>query len=617
MSAHAEDLRTIETDIPARLDRLPWSRWHWMIVIGLGTVWILDGLEVTIVGSIAGRLTEKGSGISLSESQIGQAAAFYVAGACLGALFFGRLTDKFGRKNLFMITLCVYLAATVATAFAGSFLFFAICRFFTGAGIGGEYAAINSAIDELIPARVRGTVDLIINGSFWFGAALGGALALALLDTDIFAPDLGWRLAFGFGAVLGLAVLLVRRSVPESARWLIMHGREDEAEAIVRDVEEQVRKSSGKELPDFDGKKIKIKTRGTISFTKVARTMFGQYRQRAVVGFGLFIGQAFLYNAIFFTYALVLTTFYDVKDSTVPIYIIPFAVGNLMGPLLLGRLFDTVGRKPMIAGSYILSGLGLLVTAYLFKQGVLTATTQTIAWCVIFFFASAGASAAYLTVSEIFPMETRAMAIAFFFAIGTAIGGIVGPLLFGNLIETERETPVFWGYVLGASLMIVGGIIQAIWGVKAERRSLEDVALPVSAEEAGEDGFEGGTDGAAPRDGRRTGRFTRTPAPIDSPQAATAVLAGAKRPIGPSESQAMYSPQQVVGERSATDPDVDREVDELVDVLSTRGELTRRELGALAETTAWGPGRFGRALELGVLSGRIRRTGRDRYAAGS
>ena len=484
MSAHAEDLRTIETDIPARLDRLPWSRWHWMIVIGLGTVWILDGLEVTIVGSIAGRLTEKGSGITLSESQIGQAAAFYVAGACLGALFFGRLTDKFGRKNLFMITLCVYLAATVATAFAGSFLFFAICRFFTGAGIGGEYAAINSAIDELIPARVRGTVDLIINGSFWFGAVIGGALALALLDTDIFAPDMGWRLAFGFGAVLGLAVLLVRRSVPESARWLIMHGREEEAEAIVRDVEEQVRKSSGKELPEFDGKKIKLKTRGTISFADVSKTMFGKYRQRAVVGFGLFIGQAFLYNAIFFTYALVLTTFYDVKDSTVPIYIIPFAVGNLMGPLLLGRLFDTVGRKPMIAGSYIISGLGLLVTAYLFKQGVLTATTQTIAWCVIFFFASAGASAAYLTVSEIFPMETRAMAIAFFFAIGTAIGGIVGPLLFGNLIETEKTTPVFWGYVLGASLMIVGGVIQAIWGVKAERRALEDVALPVSAEDA-------------------------------------------------------------------------------------------------------------------------------------
>ena len=612
MSAHAENLRTIETDIPARLDRLPWSRWHWMIVIGLGTVWILDGLEVTIVGSIAGRLTEDSSGIALSESQIGQAAAFYVAGACLGALFFGRLTDKFGRKKLFMITLMVYLAATVATAFANSFLFFAICRFFTGAGIGGEYAAINSAIDELIPARVRGTVDLIINGSFWFGAVLGGALALALLDTDLFAPEFGWRLAFGFGAVLGLAVLLVRRNVPESARWLIMHGREEEAEAIVRNVEEQVRQSTGQDLPPLEGKPIKIKTQGTISFTRVAKTMFGQYRKRAVVGFGLFIGQAFLYNAIFFTYALVLTTFYDVKDSTVPIYIIPFAIGNLMGPLLLGRLFDTIGRKPMIAGCYILSGLGLLVTAYLFKQGVLTATTQTIAWCIIFFFASAGASAAYLTVSEIFPMETRAMAIAFFFAIGTAIGGIVGPLLFGRLIETERETPVFWGYVLGAALMIVGGIIQAILGVKAERRALEDVALPVSAEDAGD----GGTEGSQPRDPEKTGRFSRSPRPVDTPQEATTVLSGAQRPVGPSESQAMHSSRQLVGERSAVDSDVEGEVDALVEVLSTRGELTRRELSALAGTKAWGPGRFGRALELGVLSGRIRRTGRDRYAAG-
>ena len=616
MSAHAEDLRTIETDIPARLDRLPWSRWHWMIVIGLGTVWILDGLEVTIVGSIAGRLTEDDSGIALSESQIGTAAAFYVAGACLGALFFGRLTDKFGRKNLFMITLAVYLAATVATAFANSFLFFAICRFFTGAGIGGEYAAINSAIDELIPARVRGTVDLIINGSFWLGAVLGGALALALLDTDIFAPEFGWRLAFGFGAVLGLAILLVRRSVPESARWLIMHGREEEAEAIVRDVEEQVRKSSGRELPPLDGKKIKIKTRGTITFREVGKTMFGRYRKRAVVGFGLFIGQAFLYNAIFFTYALVLTTFYDVSESTVPVYIIPFAVGNLLGPLILGRLFDTIGRKPMIAGSYIVSGIGLLITAYLFKQGVLTATTQTIAWCIIFFFASAGASAAYLTVSEIFPMETRAMAIAFFFAIGTAIGGIVGPLLFGRLIETEEVTPVFWGYVLGASLMIVGGIIQAILGVKAERKALEDVALPVSAEQAGETGYEGGTEGAPPRDGDRTGRFSRRPRPVDTPQAATTVLAGTKGPVGPSETQAMHSSRQLVGERSSVDTDVDAEVDALVEVLSTRGELTRRELSALAESKAWGPGRFGRALELGVLSGRIRRTGRDRYAAG-
>jgi MFS family permease len=484
-AAAASPTSPIESDIPARLDRLPWSKWHWLIVIGLGTVWILDGLEVTIVGSIAGQLTEKDSGISLSDSQIGQAAALYVTGACLGALFFGRLTDKFGRKKLFLITLAVYLVATVATAFTSTFAMFAVCRFFTGAGIGGEYAAINSAIDELIPARVRGRVDLIINGSFWFGAVIGAAASLVLLDKDMFAGDLGWRLAFGLGAILGIAILIVRQYVPESPRWLMLHGRHEEAEEIVRDVERRVEEEKG-ELPPIEGKKLKINPRGSISLTDVARTVFSKYRQRSFVGLSLFIGQAFLYNAIFFTYALVLKTFYKVPEGDVGYYIIPFALGNLMGPLILGKFFDSVGRKPMIAGTYIISGLGLLITAYLFKMDVLTATTQTICWCVIFFFASAGASAAYLTVSEVFPMETRAMAIALFFAVGTALGGITGPLLFGKLVETEHETPVFWGYVLGASLMIGAGVIQAIWGVKAERRSLEDLATPVLAEEAGE-----------------------------------------------------------------------------------------------------------------------------------
>jgi MFS family permease len=500
----------VQSDVPNRLDRLPWSGWHWAIVIGLGTVWILDGLEVTIVGSIAGRLTEKGSGLALTDSQIGQAAAIYVAGACLGALFFGRLTDKFGRKKLFMGTLALYLAATTATAFSESFLWFAVCRFFTGAGIGGEYAAINSAIDELIPARLRGRVDLIINGSFWAGAAMGGALSILLLNESLFAADLGWRLAFGLGAILGLVILLVRRNVPESPRWLMIHGRNDEAEAIVRDAEERARSSHGGELPEPEGQPLKIRQREKgISFTEVGRTMFGQYRQRALVGLSLFIGQAFLYNAIFFTYALVLTTFYKVPDANVGYYIIPFALGNLAGPLVMGKFFDTIGRKPMIAGSYIISGVLLIGTAYLFKQGVLNATTQTMAWCVIFFFASAGASAAYLTVSEIFPMETRAMAIAFFFAIGTAIGGITGPLLFAKLVETENTTNVFWGYVLGAALMIGAGIVQAIWGVKAERRSLEDVALPVSAEEARDD-----HEDSPPR----TGRFGRSAPPAAHPR---------------------------------------------------------------------------------------------------
>src|SRR3954466_12764873 len=422
MSAHAEadGLRTIETQIPARMDRLPWARWHWMVVLGLGLVWILDGVEVTLVGAIASRLTEKGSGIELSEANIGQAAAIYVAGACFGALFFGWLTDRLGRKKLFLITLAVYLVATVATAFSSTFLFFAVCRFFTGAGIGGEYAAINSAIDELIPARVRGTVDLIINGSFWVGTAAGAALSLVLLDTSIFATDLGWRLAFGLGAILGLAILLVRRNVPESPRWLMIHGRDKEAEALVEDIERQVHDSTGQELDEPRGS-LKLRQRKAIGFGTIASTVFKLYPKRTVLGLALFIGQAFLYNAIFFTYALVLSKFYGVSSSAVGLYLLFFAVGNFLGPLVLGPLFDSWGRKPMIAGTYLISGALLLVTAFLFRQGTLTATTQTAAWCVIFFFASAGASSAYLTVSEIFPMETRAMAIAFFYAVGTAI----------------------------------------------------------------------------------------------------------------------------------------------------------------------------------------------------
>ena len=479
--------RIIETKIPARLDRLPWARWHWMVLVGLGTVWILDGLEVTIVGTISARLTEDGSGISISEAQIGQAAAIYVAGACIGALFFGWLADRLGRKKLFLITLAVYLVATVATAFSTSFLFFAICRFFTGAGIGGEYAAINSAIDELIPARVRGTVDLLINGSFWLGTAAGAALSIVLLNEDIFAADVGWRLAFGLGAVLGIGILIVRKNVPESPRWMFIHGQAEEADELVTDIERQVKESAGVSELKEAKQSIKVREQESVGLITIAKTVFGAYPRRTVVGLALFIGQAFLYNAVFFTYALVLSKFYDVKPASVGYYIIPFAIGNFLGPLVLGRLFDTVGRKPMIAGTYILSGVLLIVTAFLFKADVWTAETQTAAWCVIFFFASAGASSAYLTVSEIFPMETRAMAIAFFYAVGTAVGGITGPLLFGKLIETGKETNVFWGYVLGASLMIVAGIIQALIGVEAARKNLEDIAPPLSAEAAEEE----------------------------------------------------------------------------------------------------------------------------------
>jgi MFS family permease len=473
---------TVTTDIPARLDRLPWSRWHWLVVVGLGTVWILDGLEVTIVGAIASRMTERGSGIEISESQIGLAAGVYVAGACLGALFFGYLADRMGRKKLFLVTLAVYLVATVATAFSTNALFFFACRFVTGAGIGGEYAAINSAIDELIPARVRGRVDLIINGSFWLGTAFGAALSVLLLNEKLFAADLGWRLAFGLGAVLGLAILVVRRHVPESPRWMFIHGRESQAEDLVRDIEQEVEESTGERLGPVD-EDITVRQRRAIGFGTIARTMVTRYPKRSVLGLALFVGQAFLYNAVFFTYALVLTKILHVSDATVGWYLVPLAIGNFLGPLLLGRLFDTVGRRVMITASYVLSGLLLVLTGVLFGNGTLGATSLTLMWCVVFFFASAGASAAYLTVSEIFPMETRAMAIAFFYAVGTGLGGIIGPILFGRFVEQGRDQ-VAMGYHIGAGLMIAAGLVELVLGVEAARRSLEDVAPPLTAEAA-------------------------------------------------------------------------------------------------------------------------------------
>jgi MFS family permease len=481
--AEGVTLRTIETQIPARMDRLPWSKWHWMVVIGLGTVWILDGLAVTIVGALGGRLTEDGSGLELTAAQVGSAGSAYILGACVGALYFGRLADKIGRKKLFMLTLTIFMAGSVLTAFSMNFVWFLVCRVITGAGVGGEYSAIHSAVDELIPARVRGAVDLIIGGSFWIGTILGSLASLLLLDTSIFALDVGWRIAFGLTAVMGLGILLVRRNVPESPRWLFLHGYDDEAERVTRSIERQVVDQTGQELIE-PRRTIRVKQRGPMGIGEIARVVFKMYPKRTFVGLSLFTGQAFLYNAIFFTYALVLTEIYGVSASSVGLYLLPFAVGNFAGPLLLGRFFDTIGRKPMIAGTYILSGILLIITGILFQSGDLTATTQTIAWCIIFFFASAGASAAYLTVSEIFPMETRAMAIAFFYATGTIVGGFGGPLLFGALIQTGEPSQIFIGYLIGAAVMIVGGIIQALMGVEAAQRDLEDIAPPLSAQEA-------------------------------------------------------------------------------------------------------------------------------------
>ncbi|MFG2617286.1 MFS transporter [Streptomyces sp. NPDC048507] len=478
---------TVTTKVPARLDRLPWSRWHWMIVIGLGTVWILDGLEVTIVGNIASRLSEDDSGLAISDAQVtGLAAALYVAGACSGALFFGRLTDLYGRKRLFLVTLAVYLAATALTAVSFSAWWFFLFRFLTGFGIGGEYAAINSAIDELIPSKYRGRVDLVINGSFWLGAVAGALLSVVALNTDLFPASVGWRLTFALGVVLGLVILVVRRHVPESPRWMLIHGRAQEAEELVADVERRVEAEKGRPLPEAE-RSMTVTQRDGIGFGEIARTVFRSYPRRAVLGLSLFVGQAFLYNAITFGFGSILVAFFDVPSGMTGYYFAVIAFGNLLGPLVLGRFFDTLGRRPMIAGTYILSGLLLFVTAWLFGAGVLSATTMTACWCVVLFFASAGASSAYLTVSEIFPMETRAMAIAFFYAIGTAAGGISGPLLFAGLTSSGVVSDAVIAFCVGAGLMVAAGLVAVFFAVAAEGRSLEDIATPLSATPAAGD----------------------------------------------------------------------------------------------------------------------------------
>jgi MFS family permease len=468
-----------KSDIPARLDRLPWSRWHWRVVIALGVAWVLDGLEVTIVGSI-GSVLERGDTLGLTASDVGWSGSLYVAGAVLGALVFGRLADRLGRKRLFMLTLAVYMAATVATAFSTGFTWFAICRFLTGVGIGGEYAAINSAIDELIPARVRGRVSLAINGSFWIGAALGALISLALLDPRVLGPQLGWRAGFLLGAVLAVAILLVRRHVPESPRWLIAHGRADEAEAIVAQIEHAALAERGAPLDAAHGH-VSFTRHHTPTLGEVWHVLMRRYRTRSAVVLALMISQAFFYNAIFFTYALVLTRFHHVDEARVGLYIVPFAIGNVLGPLLLGPLFDRVGRRVMIAATYALSGVALALTGWGFVAGVLNATTQTLAWSAVFFLASAAASSAYLTVSEVFPLEMRALAISIFYAVGTGVGGFAAPALFGALIETGSRTNVFMGYAFGAVLVIVAAAIAWRWAVNAECKPLEQVAPPLGA----------------------------------------------------------------------------------------------------------------------------------------
>jgi MFS family permease len=474
---------TVKTDIPSRLDRLPWSRWHWIVVVALGITWILDGLEVTLVGSIAGALTSKDT-LGLSTSQATAAGSFYLAGAVIGALLFGYLTDRYGRRKLFMVTLGIYLIFTVATALAWGFWSFMIFRVLAGMGIGGEYSAINSAIDELVPARVRGRVALAINSSWWLGTMAAAGLTVFLLN--VLEPTIGWRVGFGLGAVLAIGILFVRNRVPESPRWLLTHGQADEAERVVTQIEDEVRKSHPN-LPEPEGEPLEIEQRESIGFVAIARHVMKEYPDRGVLGFALMSSQAVLYNATLFGMVAIMTTFFHASKDNAPLYIIPFAAGNLLGPWILGPLFDTLGRKIMISSTYIISGAILLVTAWLFYNHHLSALTLTICWAVCFFFASAGASAAYLTVSEIFPMETRAMAIALFYACGTGIA-IAAPWTFGKLIETDSYGLVAMAFVIGGAIMAIGGVVEILLGVEAAGKSLEAVARPLNAVRRGAGG---------------------------------------------------------------------------------------------------------------------------------
>jgi MFS family permease len=463
------------------MDRLPWSRFHTRVIVGLGAAWILDGLEIQVVNT-AGTVLQNHATLNLSSTQVGLLASVYLAGEVVGALVFGRISDLVGRKKIFLATLITYLLASGISGLSFSLWFMLLFRFIAGTGIGGEYTAINSAIDELIPSHYRGRVDIGVNGTYWAGAMIGAAASIFLLNPAIFPINVGWRLGFFIGPIIGLGVLYLRYVLPESPRWLMTHGREEEAERTVSDIEDQVRRQGHQLQPVPESKALVVTGRGAVSYFVIARTLLRDYPSRSFLGFSMMVTQAFLYNAIFFTYGLVLTNFYHIPSDRLGYYFFPFAVGNLAGPLLLGHLFDTVGRRVMIMSTYCLSAILLAISGWLFDQGVLTAVTQTIFWCVIFFFASAGASSAYLTVSEIFPLELRAQAISFFFAISQAAGGVAAPALFGALIGNGKNPgPLTVGYFIGAGVMFIGGLIAWFFGVNAERKSLEEIATPLSA----------------------------------------------------------------------------------------------------------------------------------------
>jgi len=470
----------IKTAIPSRLDRLPWSRFHLLIVIALGITWMLDGLEVTIVGAMSGVL-QNAKTLHFSSTDIGLVASFYVTGAVAGALVFGWMTDRFGRRKIFYATLIVYIIGAGLSAFAWNFGSFAIFRALTGLGIGGEYAAVNSAIDEMMPARLRGRLDLAINGTYWLGAAVGAGATIILLNPDLLPVNVGWRVGFGIGAILALGILLLRRFVPESPRWLVTHGYNKAAEAAMNDIEARTDETTDRDRFG-EIKELTIHPRQSFGIGIISKVMLGEYRSRSLLVFVLMMAQAFFYNALFFTYALVLVHFYHIRPAGAGLFLLPLAAGNFLGPLFLGRFFDTIGRRQMLAATFGATGILLLVSGYLFAFGVLNAVTQTLAWSIIFFVASAASSAAYLTASEIFPLEMRALAIAIFYAMGTAAGGIIGPALFGALIGTGSRWMLFCGYAAAALLMLFAAIIAGVFGVNAEGRSLEDIATPLSAE---------------------------------------------------------------------------------------------------------------------------------------
>jgi MFS family permease len=452
--------------VPARLDRLPWTRFHWRVILGLGAAWILDGLGT----------------LHLSTAEVGLLGSVYLLGEVVGALFFGWLTDRLGRRKLFLLTLITYLLASGIAGFSTTLWFLLLFRFIAGLGIGGEYTAINSAIDELIPANYRGRTDIAVNGTYWAGAMIGAGASIFLLNPDILPINLGWRIGFFIGPVLGLIAIYLRYVLPESPRWLMTHGRNDEAERIVTDIEEQATRQGVHLEPVPEDRALEVTQRKPLSYIDTARIILREYPSRAFLGFTMMVTQAFLYNAIFFSNGSVLHNFYGVASDNLGYYFFPFAIGNLLGPLTIGHLFDTVGRRKMIMITYCLSAILLAISAFFFQAGALNAVTQTVFWCAIFFLASAGASSAYLTVSEIFPLELRGQAIALFFAVSQLAGGVAAPYLFGALIgDASSRGPLTIGYLIGAAVMFIGGLVAWFFGVNAERQSLEFIATPMSA----------------------------------------------------------------------------------------------------------------------------------------